>query len=329
MSDPARQRILVTNDDGIESEGIHELTRALAATGHEIVVVAPNRNWSGAGAAIGDLSPNNPLGVTRVQIPGAPDVAAFAVDGPPALCVISGCLGAFGERPTLIVSGPNAGLNTGRVVLHSGTVGAILTGQNFGLSGLAVSLDGSWGLQADVPWHWDTAAAMAVEVLDLVIAAPPRSALNLNVPALPRDEVLGIRWAKLASFGAIRARVKTSEVQADDVPPDGSPQVEMTFEPTGHEPAPDTDEGCVRAGYAAITTLAGIVEAWDDGIGTEVDPAGFSPVSSGTDDGATARPGLAVPRITPGADLHEVHRIPDAHDHTLLRRPDLVIDTPD
>lgn len=283
-------RILVTNDDGIESEGIHVLVRALATTDHEVVVVAPDRNWSGAGAAIGEIDPSRPLPVHRVQIPGAEEVEAWSLAGPPALTVIASSLGAFGNEPDLIVSGINAGLNTGRSILHSGTVGAVLAGQNFGLSGLAVSV--GW----QEPWQWQAAADIALEVLDLVIAAPERSVLNLNVPALPRDEIKGLRWARIAPFGGVRAMINSAS----------ETQVEFVLEPTGYEPDEDTDQGCVDRGYAALTTLVGIVEAWpDESEPDEEPPDGYRPY------------------LVPGADLHPVHHVPDATDYRLLRRPAL------
>ncbi|MFZ4519379.1 MAG: 5'/3'-nucleotidase SurE [Microthrixaceae bacterium] len=288
-------RILVTNDDGIESEGIHVLARAVAAAGHEVVVVAPSTNWSGAGAALGDLRPDQPLSVRRVEIPGAADLEAWALDGPPALCVVAGRLGAFGAEPELVVSGINAGLNTGRAILHSGTVGAVLAGQNFGISGLAVSAETA------EPWHWDTAAELAVEVLPLVIDGPARTALNLNVPALPRAGIRGVRWARIAPLGAVRARLRGSDDE----------QVQFSLEPTGYEPPEDTDQGACDAGYAALTTLVGIVEAWPD------------PVESEEFELAVADSSGVTVRLEPGAELHEVHTIPDATDHRLLRRPEL------
>ena len=164
-------RILVTNDDGIDSEGIQVLAALLARTDHEVIVVAPDRNWSGAGAALGVLEPDTALSVERVRIDAAPELAAWALAGPPALTVVAARLGAFGDPPDLVVSGINAGLNTGRSILHSGTVGAVLAGQNFGISGLAVSVGDS------DPWHWDAAAQLAVEVLPIVIdvnaSSPP------------------------------------------------------------------------------------------------------------------------------------------------------------
>lgn len=282
-------RILVTNDDGIESEGIHVLARALAATDHQVTVVAPDRNWSGAGAAIGDLDPSRPLDVRRVAVPGT-DVDAWALAGPPALTVVASLLGAFGDPPELVVSGINAGSNTGRSVLHSGTVGAALAGQNFGISGLAVSV------QSSDPWHWDTAAGIAVEVLPLVIEAPSRSVLNLNVPARPRAEVRGIRWARLAPFGAVRAAVQSASDE----------RVEFVLRPTDYQPGPDTDQGCLDRGYAALTTLGGVVEAWPEvATGAESAPVGYEAVQ------------------VPGAELHPVHTVPDAADHRLVRRPDI------
>ena len=280
-------RLLITNDDGIESEGLLVLARHLAATGHDVVVVAPDRNYSGSGAALGDLRPDELLDVQRVGLDGLPDVDAWALAGPPALCVVAANLGAFGPAPDLVVSGINAGLNTGRSILHSGTVGAALTAQNFGLSGLAVSVDRS------DPWQWDAAAALAVELLDLVAGGPERSVLNLNVPASSRTEVKGVRWTHLAPFGAVRATMSTrSETQV---------QFELT--PSGYHPDEDTDQGAVEAGWASISTLVGVAEAWPPDV-----------------DQPDRRPDFDA-RVTPGAPLHAVHEMPDASQQHWLRRP--------
>ncbi len=282
-------RVLVTNDDGIDSEGIQVLARALAADGYEVTVVAPDRDWSGAGASLGAVNLDKELATQQVELPDAPHVEAWAVSAPPAMTVVLGRMGAFGAPPQLVVSGINAGLNTGRAILHSGTVGAALAAQNFGLSGLAVSLDVS------DPWYWETAASLAVEVLPRLIEAPPRSVLNLNVPARPREEVAGVRWARLAPFGAVRSAVSTT--------PEGRISFELV--PTGEEPPPDSDNGAVQAGYASLTTLVGIVEAWppEEGLAPEPEGMGY------TD------------RLVPGADLHPVHRVPDASENRSLRRP--------
>lgn len=283
-------RLLVTNDDGIESEGLHVLVRALHRAGHELLVVAPDRDWSGASSSLGRLNADEHLDTRQVEVPGCPDAEAWSLAGPPGLCVLAAVLQAFGPPPDLVVSGINAGLNTGRAILHSGTVGAVLTGQNFGLSGLAVSV------QAVEPWQWDTAARLAAETVPLAALAPPRSALNLNVPALPRAEVRGVKWARLAPFGEVRAAVAGIH--------DGRVQFELVA--TDADFPPDSDEGLVRDGWAALTTLVGIAEAWPPDEGLE--PTGPIAVSDS---------------IAPGAPLHSVHRVPDASAPRTLWRPKL------
>jgi 5'-nucleotidase len=122
-------RILVTNDDGIDSVGLHVLARAMRSHG-EVVIVAPDREYSGASAAFGALHLIQPE-VHTAHVEGI-DVS-WAVSGPPALCVMFARLGAFGAPFDLVVSGINPGANVGRSVYHSGTIGATLTGRNGGI----------------------------------------------------------------------------------------------------------------------------------------------------------------------------------------------------
>jgi len=273
-------RILATNDDGIEAEGLHVLARRVAEAGHELVVAAPNTDASGSGAAIGLFHSDSRIDVRRVELPKC-DAPAWAVGGPPGLCTLAARLGAFGDPPEIVVSGINAGLNTGRAILHSGTVGAALTAQNFGAKGLAVSV------AAGDEWHWESAATVALEVLDVLADAPARSVLNLNVPALPRDRIKGLRWARLAAFGAVRAAVAHSESE-------GHLQIELRA--VDDELPADTDTALADAGYATLTTIVGIAEAW---------PAGM------------ASPAVAE-RPVPGAPFDAVHEVPDATDSRTL-----------
>ena len=128
-------------------------------------------------------------------------------------------------------------MNTGHLVLHSGTVGAALTAAALGIPALAVSL--AWGDDE----HWDTAAALAAPLVSEVRAG---GVLNLNVPNLTLDTVRGVRGARPAPFGERwRATATDGEVQLEYLGHEG-------------EPAPDTDVGLVRAGYAALTELTGI-----------------------------------------------------------------------
>ena len=132
-----------------------------------MVAAAPAGDHSGASSAIGPMGGRDGVEVTPVELEAAPGVPAFAVDAPPALAVIVARLGAFGAVPDVVVSGINPGPNTGRSVLHSGTVGAALTAANMGLSGLAVSLG-----TGDPAWY-ETAAVVGAGALAWVAAAPP------------------------------------------------------------------------------------------------------------------------------------------------------------
>ena len=136
-------RILITNDDGVFAPGIEALARGLTARFggmHELVVVAPLVDHSGAGAAVGAVYERESIPFESVQIPGLENLPIYGVDGPPALAVILACIEGFGPRPDMIVSGVNNGMNAGRSALHSGTVGAALTAAQFGLRGVAVSI---------------------------------------------------------------------------------------------------------------------------------------------------------------------------------------------
>jgi 5'-nucleotidase len=234
-------RILVTNDDGIEAPGIHALARALVDVGHEVTVFGPRDDRSGSSAAIGLALTGRPR-VFRMEIEEISGIEAYAVDGPPALAVLIACLGGLGERPELVASGINPGPNTGRAVIHSGTVGAALTAANQGISGIALSM------ATGTPTYLETPAGLAAPALDWVAQQPAGTVLNINVPNLPIDRVLGVREARLAPFGTVRASMGESE--------EGHLEVEL--EGTGITLDPDTDVALVRAGYVSVTSIIGI-----------------------------------------------------------------------
>ena len=92
-------RILITNDDGIQSPGIQELSRHVETAGYEVIVVAPDHDASGTGTSLGRISSDEPVHVSRQSIPGL-RADAYAISGSPALCVVTGYLEAFGPaRP--------------------------------------------------------------------------------------------------------------------------------------------------------------------------------------------------------------------------------------
>ena len=135
----------MTNDDGILAPGILPLARAMTEHG-DVTVVAPDSEYSGAGAAIGAIWESTPH-VTRHRLDGID--SAWAVNGPPALAVMYARFGAFGDPFDLVVSGINPGANVGRSVYHSGTVGACLSGRNGGWSGVAVRVPSVWSPVTD------------------------------------------------------------------------------------------------------------------------------------------------------------------------------------
>ena len=156
-------RILVTNDDGIDSIG-----SARAGTGDVPARRRPRgrggrarRRVLGAGASLGALHLIRPE-VRVARIEGCTASAVWAVTGPPASCVMFSRLGAFGEPFDLVVSGINPGANVGRAVYHSGTVGAALTARNGHISGVAISqsvagfgVEGQAWDEAIIGQHWD------------------------------------------------------------------------------------------------------------------------------------------------------------------------------
>jgi 5'-nucleotidase len=240
-------RVLVTNDDGVASAGIMALAGALHGAGHDVRVVAPATDLSGAGASIGPLHRGEPIPVAERHWPELPGVSVSAIERPPATAVYLACLGAFGDRPDVVASGINPGANTGHLVLHSGTVGAALTAAGLGVSALAVSL--RWS--EDGVYHWETAAELAVSALDWVVDGDAPRVLNLNVPNRPFADLRGVREATLAPYGEFW--VASADLR------DGDLRMEFTGKTDDFDPA--TDEALLTEGYATVTPLLGIVAA--------------------------------------------------------------------
>jgi 5'-nucleotidase len=232
-------RILLTNDDGIESSGLHALAKLLVTCGHNVVIAAPARDYSGFSAALGPLHLTGQILFETREIAELPGVDAYAVDGPPALCAFSAALGGFGGTPEIVVSGINAGQNLGRAVLHSGTVGAALTAAQFGVPAMAVSLQH----RSDDVWLWDTAAACAGALVDTAYELGTVGVLNVNVPNVRPYGVRGFRRAVLAIGGTVQAAAVEKEPGA----------LEINFERT--TPRPDTDVALLAEGYVTISLI--------------------------------------------------------------------------
>jgi len=252
-------RILVTNDDGIDSIGLHILARALRGRG-EIVIAAPDRECSGAGASLGALHLLKPE-IHRARVDGVDE--AWAVDGTPALCVMFARLGAYGPAFDLVVAGINPGANVGRAVYHSGTVGAALTARSGGISGVAVSqavaeggIEGQGWDEMLADQRWDTAAAVADAVVGGLIASPPAAPVVLNVN-VPNVELGGVRGWRGTTVGRIPPRT-VQEVQLEPkLGHDGAFHVRMVWGDPVELPA-DTDGGVVGRDMVSISALSEI-----------------------------------------------------------------------
>lgn len=200
--------------------------------------------------------------VHRVHVDGIDQ--AWTVAGPPALCTRFALQGVFGGGFDMVVAGINPGANTSmRTPYHSGTIGAVLTGRNMGIPGVAVSQEVTFGAIEGQAWddmligqRWDTAAAVASEVVGRLLADPPTEAsvLNLNVPNLPIDELRGYRYTAFAETPG--RRMEGLEL----LPIPGHREAYHAVLKWGErDEFPDTtDTGAVRAGYVSMTWISRI-----------------------------------------------------------------------
>jgi len=234
-------RALVTNDDGIESVGLRTLAAAGVEAGLEVVVAAPSSEYSGTSAALTAFESGGHLVLADVELDGL-DVRCVAVDASPAYITMAAVSGTFGPPPQLVLSGINRGPNTGRAILHSGTVGAAMTASTRGCPGFAFSL------AASQPTELGTAAAVAGRVLAWAgtLTQLPNVVLNVNIPDIPLEELRGLREAVLAAFGSVQGSI------ADP----GRGSVTKTFERVRVGDETGTDSELLRAGWATVTPLA-------------------------------------------------------------------------
>ena len=172
--------ILVSNDDGVHSEGLHSLVEALRPLG-DIVAVAPDREQS---ACSHSLTMHRPL---RLRSAGK---GFYAVDGTPTDCILLGVNRVLdGVLPDLVVSGINKGANLGDDISYSGTVSAAMEGALLGIPSFAISLN------ARRDFHFDSAAGFARYLAETLLNGSSESGflLNVNVPNVRREEIRGVR----------------------------------------------------------------------------------------------------------------------------------------
>ena len=255
-------RILVTNDDGIDSEGLRVLAIAMRKFG-DVTVIAPDDEYSGASAALGALHLMQPE-VHQTSLEGLEKV--WAVSGPPALCVTFARLGAFGPPFDMVVAGINPGVNVGRSVYHSGTVGAALTARNAGMHGVAVSqavhgfgIEGQGWDEMLQGQCWDGAAAVASAVVESLAADPPPAPVVVNVN-VPNSDVEAMRGWQRTSIGRIPPRVIAEARLEPKVGHPGSFRVAMKWGDAVSLPE-GTDGGAVERDLVSVTMLGSLSES--------------------------------------------------------------------
>ncbi len=227
-------RLLLSNDDGHRAPGLHALAGALSRVA-EVVVVAPDRNRSGA---------SNSLTLTQPLRIGHDESGFTFVDGTPTDCVHLAITGLLEHEPDMVVSGINAGANMGDDVLYSGTVAAAMEGRFLGLPGIAVSLVLERGN------HYATAARVVLSLLETLRPEeiPAATILNVNVPDLPYENLRGVRTTRLGYRHRSEPVIRSQDPRGHTVYWVGPPGSEQ-------DAGPGTDFHAVREGCVSITPL--------------------------------------------------------------------------
>ncbi len=233
-------RILLSNDDGVHAEGLACLFEHLS-NHHEVTVIAPDANCSGASNA---LSLRKPLRVEQHKS------GFYSVNGTPSDCVHIGINQFLEEDPELVISGINHGPNLGDDVIYSGTVAAATEGRYMGLPAIAVSLNGNQ--------NFVTAARLVVEIVEHLQAHPLPSdqILNINVPDVPYEQVTGIEVTR-------QGRRHRAETMVKDTDPFGNDL--YWYGPVGEEQdaGPGTDFYALSQLRCSVTPLSVDMTAYE------------------------------------------------------------------
>ena len=226
--------ILLTNDDGIHSEGILSLREHLSAK-HEVCIVAPERERTCVAHAI---TLHKPLRMREVS------GGIYSASGTPADCVYLGVNVVLGRKPDLVISGINKGPNMGQDVNYSGTVAAAKEGAFLGIPSFAVSVCAREG------FLFDDAAAVACSLVDILSDKlfPENTFLNINIPNVPRKQLKGF------SVTSLGKRIYTDIVH-ERTDPRGVKYYWIGGNGESYEHIRGTDFYAVEKGFVSVTPL--------------------------------------------------------------------------
>lgn len=227
-------KILLSNDDGVHAEGLAVLHSVIAQE-HDVTVIAPDRNCSGASNA---LSLMQPLRIQKMHN------GFLSVNGTPSDCVHLGINNYLKDDPELVISGINHGPNLGDDVIYSGTVAAASEGRYMGLPAIAVSLNSRTGE------HFLTAAKVVSSIVRHLKEHPlaPDQILNVNVPNVPYDELKGIQVTRQGRRHRAESMVKSEDAAGREI---------YWYGKVGDEQdaGEGTDFHAVSNGYCSVTPL--------------------------------------------------------------------------
>ncbi|MCE2902649.1 MAG: 5'/3'-nucleotidase SurE [Gemmatimonas sp.] len=231
-------RILLSNDDGILAKGLGILEQACEPLG-DLYVVAPDREQS---ATSHSLTLHHPLRPVRLG------ERRWQVDGTPTDCVMLACEALLDARPDFVISGINHGPNMGEDVLYSGTVAAAMEGLALGIPAIAVSFAGSV-LRADA--ILDTQVGQIRALLHHLMSLPefpPHTLLNVNLPAIPGEEIQGTRLTRLGRRVFSDSITRMKDPWGREILWIGGGTVEWSG-------ADDSDFRSVQDGFISVTPL--------------------------------------------------------------------------
>lgn len=233
-------KLLLTNDDGVNAEGIYALAKELEKE-HDIIIVAPSSQKSACGHSI---TLSRPLLVKEVQLEGI-NSKAYSVDGTPADCVRIALDKLVDGKIDMVISGINKGPNLGTDVLYSGTVSAAIEGAMYKVPAVAVSLD----VYKKENGNYEAAAKYANSIITMAKEnnIGENIVLNVNVPNISEDDIKGIKVCKIGSRTYTNNFIALRE-DSDGVLYDLRDKLIESH----HD---DTDTYYINEGYVTITPL--------------------------------------------------------------------------
>ena len=239
-------KILVTNDDGIQAPGLLALKKGLESLG-DVIVVAPERNWS---ASSHSKTMHKPLRLYPVTLPDGS--AAYSASGSPTDCVALALGGVLGVQFDLVVSGINSGLNIGEDVTYSGTVACAMEAVIKGVPGIAVSTCAPGEAATDMAAVRAAAGAVAHQVAGAALAhgVPTYTLLNVNVPCCDPAEIRGLRITRMGR------RLYGGNEITERHDPGGKPYYWLGGSLPADGDDLETDVGAVKHGFVSVTPIS-------------------------------------------------------------------------